>query len=54
MNGRRGHISRGNEHDRDVRFQLRDVSFEGEGLTPEFAEASWQRIHDAIYEGQGA
>ena len=42
------------EQDRDVPFRLRDVSFEGEGLTPEFAEAGWQRIRDAIYEGHGA
>ena len=34
-------------------FQLRDVSFEGEGLAPEFADGSWQRIREAIYEGHG-
>ena len=29
------------EHDRDIRFRLRDVSFEGDGLTPEFEQAGW-------------
>lgn len=41
------------EEDRKPQFQLRDVSFEGEGLTPEFADGSWQRIREAIYEGHG-
>jgi hypothetical protein len=42
------------EQDRDGQFQLRDVSFGGGGLSPEFAEGGWQRVRDAIYEGHGA
>lgn len=41
------------EEDRKQRFHLRDVSFEGEGLAPEFAGGGWQRIREAIYEGHG-
>ncbi len=35
-------------------FTLRDCSVKGEGLTPEFEGASWEKIRDAIYEGRGA
>lgn len=35
-------------------FKLRDCSFKGDGLTPEFEGASWEKIRDAIYEGRGA
>jgi hypothetical protein len=35
-------------------FKLRKVSFQGNGLQPGMAGASWQRIRDAIYEGRGA
>ena len=35
-------------------FKLRDVGFEGRGLTPEFRDAGWEKIRDAIYEGHGA
>lgn len=35
-------------------FKLRDCSFKGEGLQPEFQDASWDKIRDAIYEGRGA
>lgn len=35
-------------------FKLRDGSFHGgSGLTPEFQNASWEQIRDAIYEGRG-
>jgi hypothetical protein len=34
-------------------FKLRDGSFKGEGLTPEFADADWEKIRAAIYEGRG-
>jgi hypothetical protein len=34
-------------------FKLRDGSFKGKGLTPEFADADWEKIRDAIYEGRG-
>lgn len=35
-------------------FQLRDLSFAGNGLRPEFRGADWERIRDAAYEGRGA
>jgi hypothetical protein len=35
-------------------FKLRKVSFKGFGLRPEMADASWQRIRDAAYEGRGS
>ena len=35
-------------------FKLRDCSFKGEGVQPEFEGASWEQIRDAIYEGRGA
>ena len=31
------------------RFQLRDGSVDGDGLTPEFEDAGWDAIRDAIY-----
>jgi hypothetical protein len=35
-------------------FTLRDASFGGDGLQPEFADATWARLRDAAYEGRGA
>jgi len=35
-------------------FKLRDGSFKGNGLTPEFQNATWEQFRDAIYEGRGA
>ena len=36
-------------------FKLRDGSFHGAGgMTPEFDNAAWAQIRDAIYEGRGA
>jgi hypothetical protein len=34
-------------------FRLRKVTFKGQGLQPEMAGASWERIRDATYEGRG-
>lgn len=36
------------------RFRLRDASFGGKGLTPEFREAGWEKLRDEIYDGHGA
>lgn len=34
-------------------FRLRDATMRGgKGLTPEFRDASWDRVRDAIYEGE--
>ena len=36
-------------------FTLRDASFRGKGgMSPEFANASWEQIRDEIYRGHGA
>ena len=35
-------------------YRLPDASVGGEGLTPEFRDASWEQIRDAIYEGRGS
>lgn len=35
-------------------FKLRDLSVRGRGLQPEFADGSWSKIRDAIYEGRGS
>jgi Bacterial antitoxin of type II TA system, VapB len=35
-------------------FRLRDGSFSGEGLSPEFAGESWPAIRDTIYRERGA
>ena len=33
--------------------RVHPVTFRGEGLSPEFQGATWERIRDAIYEGHG-
>jgi hypothetical protein len=38
----------------DGGFTLRDASFGGDGMRPEYADASWAGIRDAAYEGRGA
>lgn len=40
------------ERKRVPAFRLRKVTFDGQGLNPEF-EGNWERIRDAIYEGRG-
>jgi hypothetical protein len=34
-------------------FKLRDASFGGRGLQPEFRDADWDRMRQAAYEGRG-
>lgn len=42
------------ERQRKVKpFKLRDASFKGTGLSPEFEGASWEKLRDAIYEERG-
>jgi Arc/MetJ family transcription regulator len=41
------------ERRRRSHFQLRDASFEGDGLSAEFKNADWERIREAAYEGRG-
>jgi hypothetical protein len=33
---------------------IKPVTFRGNGLSPEFQGATWQRIRDAAYEGHGS
>ena len=35
------------------RFKLRDASFRGQGLQPEFRGERWDDVRAAIYEGRG-
>ena len=41
------------ERKRRGAFRLRKATFKGEGLQPQVAGASWQRIRDLAYEGRG-
>jgi hypothetical protein len=41
------------EKARKPAFRLRDASFNGRGLNPEFADVGWDRLRDLIYEGRG-
>lgn len=34
-------------------FRLRKVTFKGNGLQPDIAGASWQKIREMSYEGRG-
>jgi hypothetical protein len=38
---------------REAGFRLRDASFRGNGLQPEFRDGDWQRIRGAAYEDRG-
>jgi hypothetical protein len=40
------------QHERS--FHLRRASFRNSRLQPEFADGSWDRIRDRIYEGRGS
>jgi hypothetical protein len=41
------------EHERGRRFRLRKATFKGEGLQPEAAGASWERLRELAYGGRG-
>ncbi|HXH06444.1 MAG TPA: type II toxin-antitoxin system VapB family antitoxin [Vicinamibacterales bacterium] len=45
------HVLRGRQ--RREGFRLRKESFKGEGLHPEVAGGSWERIRELIYQGRG-
>ena len=36
------------------RFKLRDASVAGRGLQPQFRDADWTRIREAVYEDRGS
>jgi hypothetical protein len=42
-----------NERAERVPFKLRDASFGGKGLQPEFTDAGWDKIRETIYEAHG-
>lgn len=42
------------ERKRQRAFRLRDESFRGRGLNPEFRGGGWERMREAAYEGRGA
>jgi hypothetical protein len=44
----------GERRKRRRKFVLRDASYTGNGLRPEYRDAGWERVRDAIYEGHGA
>lgn len=41
------------ERRKKTAFRLRDASFKGKGLQPDFRNAGWERIRAAAYEGRG-
>jgi hypothetical protein len=41
------------ERKRGRRFRLRKATFKGDGLQPQVAGSSWERIRDMAYEGRG-
>ena len=41
------------ERRRKAGFRMRDVSFGGNGLQPEFRGADWEHLREAAYEGRG-
>ncbi|HOC68440.1 MAG TPA: DUF2191 domain-containing protein [Candidatus Hydrogenedentes bacterium] len=41
------------EHARRAPFALRNATFKGDGLRPEFSESSWDQIRNTTYEGRG-
>ena len=42
------------ERQRRGGFRLRKVTFQGQGLQPPAAAASWEQIRELSYEGRGA
>jgi hypothetical protein len=42
------------ERERRAPFRLRRASFRGQGLQPDVAGESWQRLRDLVYEGRGS
>jgi Arc/MetJ family transcription regulator len=41
------------DSDRGKAFRLRDESYSGRGLQPEFRDGNWERMRDAAYQGRG-
>jgi hypothetical protein len=41
------------ETNRPKSFKLRKVGFGGNGLQPEFKDASWEQLRDTIYRSRG-
>jgi hypothetical protein len=41
-------------HEAGTAVKVRPVVVDGEGVSPEFAGAAWERLRSAAYEGRGA
>lgn len=41
------------ERQKKETFELRKVTFRGQGLQPHLAGASWEQVRDLAYEGRG-
>lgn len=41
------------ERGRRASFRLRDASFGGSGLQPEFRDGDWEQLRETAYEGRG-
>jgi hypothetical protein len=41
------------ERQKKETFELRKVTFRGQGLQPHLAGASWEQVRDPAYEGRG-
>ncbi|MGO8764843.1 MAG: DUF2191 domain-containing protein [Limisphaerales bacterium] len=42
------------KHGKAAKWKWKPITFKGGGLTPEFKNASWEKIRDEIYKGRGA
>jgi len=42
------------ERERRPAFRLRQATFRGQGLQPDVAAGSWERLRELAYEGRGA
>ena len=41
------------EHQEEQAFQLRRVTFDGNGIREDFRDSSWQDLVDHVYQGRG-
>ena len=41
-------------HNSLTRYRAEPVTFKGNGILPEFQNASWKTIRDAVYNGNGS
>ncbi len=41
------------ERNQKKKFRLRKATFQGDGLQPQVADSSWEKIREISYEGRG-